>query len=115
MPVLTIHTNVPAEKVPADFLDTCSKVVADTLGKPISYVMVHVAAEQLMSFGNDRIAPCASCTLSSIGCISPAQNKKTSKAISEVLDSKLGVPANRMYINFVDLQPSNVGFNGSTF
>ncbi|XP_022666220.1 macrophage migration inhibitory factor-like [Varroa jacobsoni] len=115
MPVLTVNTNVPADRIPADFLETSSKIVADTLGKPISYVMVHIAAGQQMSFAGDRATPCANCTLSSIGCISASQNKKTSKAISDLLDSKLAIPSDRMYINFVDLQPCNVGFNGSTF
>lgn len=36
MPVFTINTNIPADKIPADFCQKTSKLVASALGKPES-------------------------------------------------------------------------------
>ncbi|XP_018495110.1 chitotriosidase-1 [Galendromus occidentalis] len=108
MPVFTINTNVSSEKIPKDFLSACTDAVAKCLKKPASYVAVHVNAGQQLSFGGDAQLPCASCTLASIGSISSAANKKSSSELSALLESSLGIAPDRSYINFVDLQPSNV-------
>ncbi len=38
-----------------------------------------------------------------------------SAAIAQVLTAKLGVPADRFYLKFVDVQRSDFGWSGSTF
>jgi hypothetical protein len=38
-----------------------------------------------------------------------------SGAIAQVLTAKLGVPADRFYLKFVDVQRSDFGWSGSTF
>lgn len=38
-----------------------------------------------------------------------------SGAIAQVLAAKLGVPADRFYLKFVDVQRSDFGWSGSTF
>lgn len=38
-----------------------------------------------------------------------------SAAISDVVQQKLGVPKNRFYIKFVDVDAADYGYDGSTF
>ncbi|CAH1985874.1 unnamed protein product [Acanthoscelides obtectus] len=66
-----------------------------------------------MAFGGSN-EPCAYASLMSIGALGVSENKKHSKAIAECMAS-IGVPADRMYIHFVDSPSSVVGYNGSTF
>ncbi|XP_037566815.1 macrophage migration inhibitory factor homolog [Dermacentor silvarum] len=114
MPTLTINTNLPASSIPNDFLKTTANVVADSLGKPLSYVVVHISPGQLMSFGATD-EPCAIANLYSIGCLSPKENKKHSAALFEHIEKVLGIKGNRMYINYFDLPATNVGYSGKTF
>ena len=51
MPIFSISTNLPASKIPADFVTKTVDVVAKTLSKPKSYVVVEVNPDKLMSWG----------------------------------------------------------------
>lgn len=114
MPVLTIYTNVGKEKIGASFLKDTTTLVADVLHKPAAFVVVHVIPDQLMMWGGSS-DPCANVHLGSIGSLGKDQNKKISKKLSKHLKEQLGLPANRMYIQFADLERANVGYEGTTF
>lgn len=114
MPILTVNTNVNSQKVPANFKTNATNVVAKTLGKPESYIAIHVNAEQDISFGNTD-EPAALCSLLSIGALSTTSNKKHSKAITQFLTEALGIKPDRIYISFEDCNKANVGFNSTTF
>jgi phenylpyruvate tautomerase len=113
MPNLTINTNIPRSKFPANFCADMTKVLADTLSKPESYCVVHVNADQMMTWAGSS-EPCASCTCTSIGQLGVEPNKKHSKAIMAELN-KLGIPSSRIYIHFIDSKPGDMGYNNSTF
>ncbi|KAH7956947.1 hypothetical protein HPB52_013879 [Rhipicephalus sanguineus] len=111
MPTLTINTNVPACNIPNDFLKTTANVVADSLGKPLSYVVVHISPDQMLSFGGTD-EPCAIANLYSIGCLSPKENKKHSAALFEHIEKTLGIKGNRKRVLFVELKKNPVeGFS----
>lgn len=112
MPIFTVNTNV--KQVPADFKKLATDVVAKTLGKPKSYVAVHVNAGQDLCFGATD-EPAALCDLASIGALSVESNKKHSKALSDLLQQQLKVEPTRVYINFHDINKANCGFSGTTF
>lgn len=114
MPVLTVNTNVSSSKVPKDFKSKATDVVAQSLGKPASYVAIHVNASQDISFGGSD-EPTALCELMSIGALSTSSNKKHSKNIMGLLKESLGIEPSRIYITFSDANKSNIGFNGTTF
>uniref|UniRef100_A0A6B0UTX0 L-dopachrome isomerase n=1 Tax=Ixodes ricinus TaxID=34613 RepID=A0A6B0UTX0_IXORI len=139
MPTFTINTNIPAGKVPDDFLQTTAELVARSLGKPLSkqymqahwtagcksgsgallypnfrYVVVHISTDQKMSFGGST-EPCAIANLYSIGCLGDAENKKHSAALFKHVQKTLGIKGDRMYINFFDMPATDVGYNGKTF
>ncbi len=68
-----------------------------------------------LNLGGDGQTPAGNCRLSSIGSISSQQNKKSSEKIMGFIEKEIGIPSDRMYIEFVDLSPGNVGWSGSTF
>lgn len=113
MPALTINTNVPASRVPADFKAQMTDVLAKTLGKPKAYIAVHVNAGQDISFGGTD-EPAALCDLVSIGALSRDSNKKHSEAIMKLLEH-LKVDASRIYISFHNMDKSNIGHMSTTF
>ncbi|XP_069071273.1 macrophage migration inhibitory factor isoform X2 [Pleurodeles waltl] len=78
------------------------------------YIAIHIVPDQMMSFGGTT-DPCAICSLYSIGKIGASQNKTYSKMLCDLLNKELHIPANRVYINFFDLNAANVGWDGSTF
>ncbi len=51
MPIFTLKTNVASNKIPTDFVNKTIDLVAKTLGKPKSYVVVNVIADQNMNWG----------------------------------------------------------------
>ncbi|XP_054709936.1 macrophage migration inhibitory factor-like [Uloborus diversus] len=114
MPTFTINTNVPSEKVPSGFLKSTAELVADVLKKPISYVVVHIHPDQMMSWGGTS-EPCAFATLGSIGSLGKKQNVAISERLFPHIKENLGINPDRMYINFVDYERANVGYSGTTF
>ena len=113
MPVLTINTNLPKSSFPNDFCLKMTHILADTLSKPVSYCAVHVLPDQMMTWGGTN-EPCASVRCLSIGRLGIEENKKHSKAIMNELN-KLGIESTRIYVDFVDAKPEDVGYNNSTF
>ncbi|XP_013917301.1 PREDICTED: macrophage migration inhibitory factor isoform X2 [Thamnophis sirtalis] len=114
MPAFVVSTNVSRDALPEGLLPELTEELAKATGKPAQYVSVQVNPDQVMSFGGSS-APCAICSLHSIGKISAPQNKAYSAILSALLAKRLHVPADRVYINFYDMAPANVGWNGSTF
>uniref|UniRef100_A0A5S6QL37 L-dopachrome isomerase n=1 Tax=Trichuris muris TaxID=70415 RepID=A0A5S6QL37_TRIMR len=114
MPIFTFATNVPADKISGDFLKSTSKLVADMLGKPESYVAVHINGGQKMTFGGSD-GPAGFGQLLSIGGVGGERNRSHSAKLFKHITDNLGIPGNRMYINFVDMRGSDVGWNGTTF
>ena len=98
----------------SDALKALSAAVASATGKPESYVLVSVRTDIALCFGGTE-APAAYGELLSIGAVGGAKNKAISKAVSDVVTAKLGVPAGRFYLSITDKQGSDFGWNGGTF
>lgn len=114
MPVLTVCTNVLAANVPANLKVKLLEVISKSLGKPASYIAVHIQPDQDLTFGGDS-EPAALCSLVSIGALSVESNKKHSKAIMDVLQQTLRISPEKTYITFLDVNKANIGYNGTTF
>ncbi|KAM4709772.1 macrophage migration inhibitory factor [Discoglossus pictus] len=114
MPIFAISTNVSRDAVPENLLSDLTQQLAKATGKPAEYIAVHIQTDQLMSFGGST-DPCAIGSLHSIGKIGGPQNKNYTKLLSETLTKHLHIPPERVYINYCDMNPANVGWNGSTF
>ncbi|XP_068596105.1 macrophage migration inhibitory factor [Brachionichthys hirsutus] len=114
MPMFVVNTNVAKSDVPAELLSEAADELAKHMGKPPQYIAVQVNPDQMMMFGG-KGDPCALCSLHSIGKISGAQNKHYARLVCGLLNKHLSISADRIYINFVDMDAANVGWNNHTF
>lgn len=114
MPLLKIQTSQPvdADKKRALAADA-SKAVADMLGKPERYVMISIEENPAMLFGGSD-DPLAYLELKSIG-LPDSKTGEYSAALAALLDRHLGLPADRVYIEFADAPRAMWGWNGGTF
>ena len=114
MPLLRLETNVAlTEEKRATLLAALSKIVAGTIGKPEQYVMVTVTPVAMLMSGKPGDA--AFVDLRSIGGLNNDVNRILAQKISQTLTEALGVPRNRLFLNFTDIAPENWGWNGNTF
>lgn len=116
MPLIKIQSSVtaPEPTVVEGLLKILSGKLATHLGKPESYVMTAFEPGVAMTFGG-TVEPTCYVEVKSIGTMSPAQTKAMSQDFCQVVSEKLGVPINRIYIEFADAKGSMWGWNGSTF
>jgi phenylpyruvate tautomerase PptA (4-oxalocrotonate tautomerase family) len=114
MPLLKLETTVvlPDDKRQA-LLASLSKTVAETIGKPEQYVMVSASQAAMQMSGNPGDA--AFVDVRSIGGLTHDVNRKLSQKVCKLLNDSIGVPPNRIYLNFSDVEASHWGWNGSTF
>ena len=77
-------------------------------------MIAYIKDEQVLSFAG-TFEPAFTANLYSIGKITPEMNVKTSAGLAEYFEKELGLPSNRGYISFFDMEPSNMGWSGRTF
>jgi len=114
MPYLKIQTNTDIDADTGKALMTkASRLTAEQLGKPERYVMVDLDAGRPMLFaGSD--APLAYLELKSIGLPETA-TAALSAALADLMHAELGVPRDRVYVEFADAARHMWGWNGATF
>jgi phenylpyruvate tautomerase PptA (4-oxalocrotonate tautomerase family) len=114
MPFLNIQTNQDIDgSRRSALLKQTSRMVAQQLGKPESYVMVALETNRPMLFaGSD--APLAYLELKSIG-LPASSTAKLSQALCALMAEQLDVAQDRVYIEFADAAPQMWGWNGDTF
>lgn len=114
MPLLSIRTNValpPGQR--ETLLARASRRVAEILDKPELYVMVSLEDDRPMLFGGSA-APLAYLELKSIG-LPKDETPDLSEALCSLVEDEIGVPPERVYIEFSDADPTLWGWNGDTF
>ena len=113
MPLLSIETNQEFSDKQDAFLQTASLTVAKLLEKPEQYVMVRLRHNLAMRFaGSDK--PTALLELKSLGL--PEENtREYSRALCELVENELGIPADRIYIEFSNPERHMWGWNEGTF
>ncbi len=114
MPLLKIHTNQSLDEgQKTALLAEASRDIAAQLGKPESYVMVAFEHNSDMLFAGTG-APLAYLELKSIGL--PAASTPTLSAqLCKLMQQHLGIPAERVYVEFADAPRHLWGWNGGTF
>ena len=114
MPLLKLETTVAlADDQKKTLLAALSKIVAGTIGKPEQYVMVTIAPAAILMSGKPGDA--AFVDLRSIGGLGGDVNQQLAQKIGSLLKESLGVPPDRIYLNFTDVSAANWGWNGDTF
>ena len=111
MPLINVRTSLPALKDGSALLQELSSELANQTGKPEAYVMTLLETGVPMTFAGSH-EPCAYVEVKSIGTLRPPA---MTAAFCELIQARTGIPANRVYIGFEDVQASCWGWNGSTF
>ncbi len=116
MPLIKVQTSVaaPDKSVVEGLLKTLSAKLAKHLNKPESYVMTAFEPELAMTFAG-TFEPVCYVEIKSIGSMQANQTKSMSQDFCEEISQKLGVPKNRIYIEFADAKGAMWGWNGGTF
>jgi phenylpyruvate tautomerase len=112
MPYVKIQTNQTIGDT-AGMLKKLSKVSAEAIGKPETYVMTACDPKTEMTFGGTD-APAAFLQCKSIG-LSGSQTKNISSALCNFCEKELQIPPDRVYIEFAGAEGSMWGWKGSTF
>lgn len=115
MPLIKVQTSItPDAATTTTLLKQLSASLAKHTGKPESYVMTALEPGIAMTFaGTD--APVCYIEVKSVGSMSPTQTKAMSQDFCQQVSSAIGVPQNRIYIEFADAKGFMWGWNGSTF
>jgi hypothetical protein len=116
MPLLQIQTSSKVNTAgdPSGLLRTLSAELARELAKPESYVLVSFENDASMLFGGTPEPACFA-VLKNIGTFSPDQTERLSALLTKYLSAALGVPPQRIYLEFVDTKPHLWGHDGGTF
>ena len=110
MPLVQIQA---AQEIPQKVLSGLSKIAAEFIGKPETYVMVSATKADLIMGGAEHDA--AFVEVKSIGGLRHDVCEKLSAAICDLLEADLQIPADRVYLNFTEVLASQWGFNGALF
>ena len=112
MPYLTIDTNADVAVTDA-MLSEASSLVASTLGKPISYVVVKIDSSRPMAFGGRAETPGALIEMRSIGY----GNKKSELAekLTAFAGNHFNADAANVAIHFIDMPADSAAQGGHLF
>ena len=114
MPLLILKTNIDLEKTTTlALMNHATRVVAEALGKPESYVMVNVCPNEHMAMGMTTL-PTVYMELKSVN-LSDNEIPQLSKVLTEMAEDRLKVTPARVYIEFSSVPSSHWGYNGGTF
>jgi phenylpyruvate tautomerase PptA (4-oxalocrotonate tautomerase family) len=112
MPLLEIATNTNINNS-REILEQASKLTAELLGKPESYVMVKLQPEQdLMFAGNSK--PTAHVKLKSLG-LPVDKTAEFSARICDFIHAQLDIESARIYIEFSNPERHMWGWDKRTF
>jgi phenylpyruvate tautomerase PptA (4-oxalocrotonate tautomerase family) len=113
MPLLKLETTValPEDKRKA-LLASLSEAVARTIGKPEQYVMVTLSQTAMLMSG--KAGDVAFVDIRSIGGLTDDVNRRLAQQVCKLLNDSLGLPPDRVYLNFTNVAASHWGWNGST-
>ncbi|MDD2706496.1 MAG: phenylpyruvate tautomerase MIF-related protein [Verrucomicrobiae bacterium] len=113
MPYIMIQTNAKIDAVRSqEIASQISSFAAKQLSKPESVVMTAIEANTAMTFGGSA-APAAYVEVKSIG-FPAAKAAEHSAAFCGFLEKELGLPKNRVFIEFTDIKGALWGYNGGT-
>ncbi|MDJ0675449.1 MAG: phenylpyruvate tautomerase MIF-related protein [Calothrix sp. MO_167.B42] len=116
MPLIKVQTSVPTptkSEIEA-MLKSLSAKLAKHTGKPESYIMTAFESGVPMTFAGNTDPVCY-LEIKSVGTMKPEQTKSMSQDFCQEINQTLGVPQNRIYIEFADARGAMWGWNGKTF
>jgi phenylpyruvate tautomerase PptA (4-oxalocrotonate tautomerase family) len=114
MPLFNLITSaeLPADR--AAWMGQLSALLAKALDKPEEYVMVIANPRPEMIFGGSGDPACYA-ELKNVGRLSAAEVEALSGQLCQTLTAALGVPPDRIYIEFTNADGALWGWDGTTF
>jgi phenylpyruvate tautomerase len=112
MPLLDLTTNTRIADC-QHIAEQVSKLTAELLGKPESYVMVKIQPEQTLIFGGTD-EPAAHVKLKSLG-LPESNTADFSSKLCSFISSERGIKSARIYIEFANPERHMWGWSGKTF
>jgi len=112
MPLLEISTNTKIDN-DQSLAVQASKLTAELLGKPESYVMVKIQSEQTLIFAGSN-APAAHVKLKSLG-LPESNTTDFSEKLCSFISSEFNINSSRIYIEFANPERHMWGWDGKTF
>ena len=114
MPLLKAECNITlSREAKNDYIKQASSLTSDLLGKPESYVMCSIEDDKSMYFATS-MEPAAYIEFKSIG-LPEDKTGDLARAICELTKEQLGIPVERIYIEFSNAQRHMWGWNNRTF
>lgn len=116
MPLIKIKSSVKKNNssVVESLLTSLSFKMSKHFGKPEFYVMTAFESDVPMTFGG-TFDPVCYVEVKNIGKMTAQQTKSISNDFCQEIKDKLGVPTNRIYIEFSNAEGSMWGWNRETF
>jgi hypothetical protein len=116
MPLLNLFSSAkpPDEPLLSQMLKSFSSLLARELSKPERYVMVGLAPRLEMSFAGSREPACYA-ELKNVGQLPADKVDHLSEVLCDAIAKALGVPRDRIYIEFTNADGALWGFDGGTF
>lgn len=114
MPYLKLKSNKQlGENKKQQLMKDLTDLLIKDLNKPEKYIMIECEINRSMTFGNnDDIL--AFIELRSIRLPEDKTGELT-KSLTNFVKNNLEIPADRVFINYINIQPHMWGFNGNTF
>ena len=109
MPYINVSTSAKIEDK-KKLLEEISILVSSLPNKSKRFVMAKLDDDSEMYF--DDKSPCCFLEIKSIGSLNPSE---MAKQISNFVYEKMGVPVDKIYISFEDVDASMWAWNGKTF
>lgn len=115
MPLVQVFTTQNPEPAAREsLLQDLSRLLAQHFRKPESYVMTCLVPSVAMTFAG-KPGPTCFVVVRNIGKMTGQTTAAISAELCAKLSSALGVPGDRIYIEFGDAQGHLWGFDGGTF
>jgi phenylpyruvate tautomerase len=115
MPLIQVFTSATPDRTASDkLLRDLSGALAAHFEKPEQWVMTCIVPGLAMTFGGSP-APTCFAAVKNVGKLTAAKSAKLSADLSSRLSQGLGVPQNRIYLEFTDAVGYLWGYDGGTF
>ena len=115
MPLIQIFTSATVDPgAQSALLSDLSDALAKHFGKPEKYVMTCLVPGLTMTFGGTS-APTCFAAVKNVGKLTPDKSRALSADLCTRLSRGLGIPQDRIYLEFTDAVGYLWGHDGDTF
>ena len=113
MPYFSIETNQPIDaNVNSELMKKATKFLAEVMEKPEHVIMVTIKPGMPYVFGGTD-EPAAYVQIKAVA-LEKDKCPEFSRQVCDFLEAEISVPKDRVFIEFIDIDPTIFGFNGDT-